>query len=158
MKWMETISAKDRLGWSAVAIAALVMLLSSGLMLYPQPTVEHVMIALRVSSLTTALPFLLVFVAGPFGISGGPASQRRATIAKGKRPQPNDNFNLVGGNGRFYTQGKFKDICQDLGEFACRQETSRSLVAIAQSGHVILLVNDGKGNDTLYPHQFAPLL
>jgi hypothetical protein len=53
------------LGWSEVAIATVLMLLVSGLILYPKATNGSVLTALRVSSLTTALPFLLVFVAKP---------------------------------------------------------------------------------------------
>ncbi|MHC5829263.1 MAG: hypothetical protein ACYT04_78455, partial [Nostoc sp.] len=55
----------------------------------------------------------------------------------------------VGGNGRFYRQGKFKDICQDLGEFACKNATNRSLAAITNQGYVILLVNDLKANSDI---------
>jgi hypothetical protein len=98
-----------------------------------------------------------------FGISGGVPSQRQATIQIGKRTEPNLNFNVVGGNGRFYRNGKFKDICQDLGTYACKQETQRSLVAITAKGYVILLVNNQKAqqaNDpqVLYPNQFDKVL
>jgi hypothetical protein len=55
----------------------------------------------------------------------------------------------VGGNGRFYRQGKFKDICQDLGQFACRNATNRSLAAITNQDYVILLVNDLKANSDI---------
>ncbi|MBD2360919.1 phosphodiester glycosidase family protein [Anabaena sp. UHCC 0399] len=81
-----------------------------------------------------------------FGISGGKPQQRQATIQIGRRANNILNYNLVGGNGRFYLQGKFKDICQDLGEFACRQATNRSMAAITNKGYVILLVNDLKAN------------
>lgn len=63
------------------------------------------------------------------------------------------NYNLVGGNGRFYRQGKFKDICQDLGEFACQQVTNRSMAAITNKGYVILLVNDLKANSIIETSQ-----
>jgi hypothetical protein len=52
-------------GWTGVAIAAVFMVLVSGLILYPKPTNESILAALRFSSVTTALPFLLVFTAKP---------------------------------------------------------------------------------------------
>ena len=84
-----------------------------------------------------------------FGISGGTPNQRQATIQTGRRKSDILNYNLVGGNGRFYRQGKFKDICQDLGEFACKNATNRSLAAITNQGYVILLVNDLKANSNI---------
>ncbi|MBC1220650.1 phosphodiester glycosidase family protein, partial [Nostoc sp. UCD120] len=84
-----------------------------------------------------------------FGISGGTPNQRQATIQAGRRKNDILNYNLVGGNGRFYRQGKFKDICQDLGEFACKNATNRSLAAITTQGYVILLVNDLKANSEI---------
>ncbi|MBW4428883.1 MAG: phosphodiester glycosidase family protein [Nostoc desertorum CM1-VF14] len=84
-----------------------------------------------------------------FGISGGTPKQRQATIQAGRRKSNILNYNLVGGNGRFYRQGKFKDICNDLGQFACRNATNRSLAAITNQGYVILLVNDLKANSDI---------
>jgi Phosphodiester glycosidase len=84
-----------------------------------------------------------------FGISGGQSSQRQATIEAGKRKENILNYNLVGGNGRFYKNGIFKDICDDLGEFACKQATNRSMVAVTSSGYVILLVNDAKADSEI---------
>ncbi|MBD2662866.1 hypothetical protein B6N60_00378 [Richelia sinica FACHB-800] len=84
-----------------------------------------------------------------FGISGGSPRQRIATIDKGRRGNDNLNYNLVGGNGRFYTDGQFKDICKALGEFACKGATNRSMAAITSRGFVILLVNDMKANSSL---------
>jgi hypothetical protein len=84
-----------------------------------------------------------------FGISGGTPNQRQATILAGRRKSDILNYNLVGGNGRFYRQGKFKDICQDLGEFACKNATNRSLAAITNQGYVILIVNDLKANSEI---------
>lgn len=84
-----------------------------------------------------------------FGISGGTPNQRQATIQAGRRKSDILNYNLVGGNGRFYRQGKFKDICQDLGEFACKNAKNRSLAAITNQGYVILLVNDLKANSDI---------
>ncbi|MFM7407390.1 MAG: phosphodiester glycosidase family protein [Cuspidothrix sp.] len=84
-----------------------------------------------------------------FGISGGNPQQRQATMGTGRRGANILNYNLVGGNGRFYKQGKFKDICQALGEFACKGATNRSMVAITSKGYVILLVNDIKANSTI---------
>jgi hypothetical protein len=102
-----------------------------------------------------------------FGISGGNPRQRRATIDTGRRSENILNYNLVGGNGRFYRQGKFKDICQALGELACKGATNRSMVAITNQGYVILLVNDAKANSSiefssvnreLLPSQFDDVL
>ncbi|MBN3911248.1 MAG: phosphodiester glycosidase family protein [Nostoc sp. NMS1] len=102
-----------------------------------------------------------------FGISGGTPNQRQATIQAGRRENDILNYNLVGGNGRFYRQGKFKDICQDLGEFACKNATNRSLAAITNQGYVILLVNDLKAhseielsqlNQELLPNMFDNVL
>ncbi len=84
-----------------------------------------------------------------FAISGGRPQQRRATIQLGRRKNPILNYNAVGGNGRFYRRGKFKNICQNLGEFACKQSTNRSLVAITTKGYVIFLVNDIKANSDI---------
>ncbi|RCJ16800.1 hypothetical protein A6S26_32705 [Nostoc sp. ATCC 43529] len=84
-----------------------------------------------------------------FGISGGSPAQRQATIQAGRRNSNVLNYNLVGGNGRFYRQGRFKDICQDLGEFACKNATNRSMAAITNQGYVILLVNDAKANSEI---------
>jgi hypothetical protein len=89
-----------------------------------------------------------------FGISGGKPQERRATIQVGRRKNEILNYNLVGGNGRFYRDGKFKDICQDLGEFACKSATNRSMAAITDQGYVILLVNDIKANSDI---DFSPL-
>jgi hypothetical protein len=102
-----------------------------------------------------------------FGISGGHPSQRIATIDTGKRGSNLLNYNLVGGNGRFYRQGVFKDICKALGDFACKGATNRSMVAITSKGYVILLVNDVKAsssiqvsanNKELLPSQFDDVL
>ncbi len=94
-----------------------------------------------------------------FAISGGPPETRQATIAVGRRDDPALQFNAVGGNGRFYRQGEFRDICQDLGEMACWRETNRSMAAIAASGQVILLVNSSTTPEqVLYPHQFDEVL
>ncbi|WP_392530715.1 phosphodiester glycosidase family protein [Nostoc sp. C117] len=84
-----------------------------------------------------------------FGISGGTPTQRQATIQAGRRTDNILNYNLVGGNGRFYRQGKFKNICQDLGEFACKGAINRSMAAITNQGYVILLVNDLKANSEI---------
>jgi hypothetical protein len=84
-----------------------------------------------------------------FGISGGEPAQRKATIQAGRRKNDILNYNLVGGNGRFYRDGVFKDICQDLGEFACKGATNRSMVVVTDKGYVILLVNDVKANSDI---------
>jgi hypothetical protein len=93
-----------------------------------------------------------------FGVSGGKYQARKATIGLGKRKEQILNYNLVGGNGRFYKNGKFKDICQALGEYACQQETSRSMVAITSKGYVILLVNNSNQGEALYPDKFDDVL
>ena len=84
-----------------------------------------------------------------FGLSGGKPSQRRATIKVGRRNSETLNYNVVGGNGRFYINGKFKDICQALGELACQGAINRSMAAITDKGYVILLVNDAKANSLI---------
>ncbi|MFM5898622.1 MAG: phosphodiester glycosidase family protein [Dolichospermum sp.] len=84
-----------------------------------------------------------------FGISSGNPQQRQATIGTGRRETNILNYNIVGGNGRFYNQGKFQDICQALGKFACQGATNRSLVAITSKGFVIFLVNDIKANSII---------
>lgn len=102
-----------------------------------------------------------------FGISGGNPQQRQATIQTGRRNNNILNYNIVGGNGRFYRQGKFQDICALLGEFACQGATNRSLAAITNKGYVILLVNDAKArspiefsqqNRELLPNMFDDVL
>ncbi|WP_353932928.1 phosphodiester glycosidase family protein [Okeanomitos corallinicola TIOX110] len=102
-----------------------------------------------------------------FAISGGSPSQRVATIGIGKRGSNLLNYNVVGGNGRFYSQGQFKDICKALGEFACKGAINRSMVAITSKGYVIFLVNDMKANSSiaisannkeLLPSQFDDVL
>jgi hypothetical protein len=92
-----------------------------------------------------------------FGISGGKPEQRRATIQIGKRKEANLNYNIIGGNGRFYRDGKFKNICPDLGDYVCSQ-TSRSLAAITTKGYVIFLVNNAPLEKALYPSMFADVL
>ncbi len=93
-----------------------------------------------------------------FGISGGKPQERIATIQIGKRTEQILNYNLVGGNGRFYKNGKFKNICNELGEYACASEVSRSMVAITAKGYVILLVNNSYLEQALYPDMFDDVL
>ena len=93
-----------------------------------------------------------------FGISAGKPENRKATIQVGKRTENSLNYNVVGGNGRFYQQGQFKDICDDLGEFACKEETARAIAAITSKGYVIWLVNNNDGDRVLYPDQFDDVL
>ncbi|HBB31467.1 MAG TPA: hypothetical protein DDZ80_30650 [Cyanobacteria bacterium UBA8803] len=93
-----------------------------------------------------------------FGISGGRPEQRQATIQIGKRKPSILNYNVAGGNGRFYKNGKFKNICNDLGEFACTQETARSMVVITNKGYVIWLVNNAQLKGEIYPEQFNEVL
>ena len=93
-----------------------------------------------------------------FGISGGKYQARKATIDVGIRKDKGLNYNMVGGNGRFYKNGTFKDICKALGEYACQQETSRSMVAITNKGYVILLVNNSRQGQSLYPDKFDDVL
>lgn len=65
---MQRIKTQTFLGWSAVVIATVLMILASGLILYPQITDENILTALRFSSLTTAFPFLLLFVTKPLTV------------------------------------------------------------------------------------------
>ena len=84
-----------------------------------------------------------------FGVSGGEPSQRQATIGVGRRNSDILNYNIVGGNGRFYRNGEFKDICEALGEFACKKAINRSMAATTNKGYVILLVNDNRANSDI---------
>ena len=93
-----------------------------------------------------------------FGISGGKPEERRATIQIGKRQEALLNYNVVGGNGRFYQNGKFKDICKDLGDYLCGQEINRSLAAITSKGYVIFLANNASLKQALYPSMFDNVL
>lgn len=70
------------LGWSGVLISTTFMILASGLILYPRLTTENILTALRLSSLTTAIPFLLVFLLQPLtvvadGLGGWVRDNRR---------------------------------------------------------------------------------
>lgn len=84
-----------------------------------------------------------------FGVSGGEPSQRQATIRVGRRNRDILNYNIVGGNGRFYRNGEFKDICEALGEFACKRAINRSMAATTTKGYAILLVNDNRANSDI---------
>jgi hypothetical protein len=92
-----------------------------------------------------------------FGISGGKPEERIATIQVGRRKEEILNYNVVGGNGRFYQNGKFKDICTDLGD-ACGQNPSRSIVAITAKGYVVFLVNSAGLKKALYPSMLNRVL
>ena len=63
------------LGWAGVSLAALLMMLASGLILYPKTTHENILTALRLSSVTTAIPFLLVFIAKPLTVMASDLGQ-----------------------------------------------------------------------------------
>ncbi|MEI6729180.1 MAG: hypothetical protein WCK98_06075 [bacterium] len=93
-----------------------------------------------------------------FAISGGDKTKRSATIQIGPRAKENDNYNAVGGNGRFYTAGVFKDICADIGQKACSESTNRSMAIITSTGIVIFLVHQSTDKEKLLPSQFQPLL
>jgi hypothetical protein len=93
-----------------------------------------------------------------FAISGGKPKQRKATIWVGERFNFDLNYNTVGGNGRFYKRGRFRDICNDLGDYGCRQKLSRSMAAITSKGYVILLVNNANLKQALYPSMFDDVL
>jgi hypothetical protein len=62
---MQSVKQPELLGWSVVIITTILMILVSGLILYPKITDENILTALRFSSLTTAVPFLLFFIAQP---------------------------------------------------------------------------------------------
>ncbi|MDJ1182927.1 hypothetical protein [Roseofilum casamattae] len=62
---MHGMKPQGFLRWSGVAIATVLMLLTSSLVLYPTLTDDNILIALRLTSVTTAFPFLLLFVAQP---------------------------------------------------------------------------------------------
>jgi hypothetical protein len=93
-----------------------------------------------------------------FAISGGEFENRKASIQIGKKPDLNDNFNTVGGNGRFYSNGVFEDICTKLGTYACEESTNRSMAAITNTGKVIFLVHQSDGTGKLVPDKFDDLL
>jgi hypothetical protein len=84
-----------------------------------------------------------------FGVSGGEPLSRQATIKVGRRNRDILNYNIVGGNGRFYRNGEFQDICEALGEFACKRAINRSMAAVTDKGYVILLVNDNRANSDI---------
>ena len=88
-----------------------------------------------------------------FAISGGQPKNRIASIARGSRLNENLQFTTAGGNGRFYTNGIFTDICKVLGEFACNQSTERSMAAITSNGWVIFLVHNSSqlANEAIKP-------
>ena len=66
---MQSIKQQTVLGWSAVFIATAFMILTSSLILYPKITDENILTALRLSSLTTAIPFLLFFITKPLAVA-----------------------------------------------------------------------------------------
>ena len=63
---MQSTKPQTFLGWSAVVISTILIILSSSLIVYPQITDENILTALRFTSLTTAIPFLIFFIAKPF--------------------------------------------------------------------------------------------
>jgi uncharacterized protein YigE (DUF2233 family) len=81
-----------------------------------------------------------------------------ANIQIGERKDPSFQYNTVGGNGRFLENGVFVDICDKLGQIACFQETSRSMVAITDQGWVIMLVHRPTSNQQLLPVNFENFL
>jgi len=94
-----------------------------------------------------------------FAISGGQPKNRIASIARGNRLNENLQFTTAGGNGRFYTNGVFTDICQALGQFACNQSTERSMAAITSNGWVVFLVhNSAKSSSLFTPNLFDDVL
>jgi hypothetical protein len=89
-----------------------------------------------------------------FGISKGGAP----SIQIGSRQSHEDNYNVTGGNGRFYTNGIFKDICQDLGTYACKESTERSMAVITSKQLVIFLLHKSTSSEILLPADFELLL
>lgn len=82
--------------------------------------------------------------------SFGVGSNGTATIDIGYRGSDVLNYNVAGGNGRFYTEGVFNDdACTNLGTRACLFFKSRSIVAITEDNYVILLTNDQLGPNAL---------
>lgn len=84
----------------------------------------------------------------------------KATIQIGPRKDISSNYNAVGGNGCFWKDGEFVDICEALGEYACKESTERSMGAITSLGWVIFLVHDEQLGeaDKLLPKDFEELL
>lgn len=97
-------------------------------------------------------------VRSSFAISGGDFEHRKASVGTGLRSDPNDHFNAVGGNGRFYTDGVFEDICEKLGSYACNESTNRSMAAVTEKGWVIFLVHQSLNENKLYPNKFNVIL
>jgi hypothetical protein len=92
-----------------------------------------------------------------FSISKLVNGLRQASINKGLGDPETKNFNTVGGNGRFYENGVFKNICDDLGQFACLSATNRSMAAVTDKGYVIMAVHQTR-NLPLYPSDFKDFL
>lgn len=65
---MQSRKKQALLGYTAVVIATVFIILTSSLIIYPQITDENLLTALRFTSLTTAVPFLLFFVAKPLAV------------------------------------------------------------------------------------------
>ena len=67
---MSMLSIKQQawLGWGTVLVAAALISLTSAIIIYPEVNKQNILTALRFSSLTTALPFLILFVAQPLSI------------------------------------------------------------------------------------------
>ncbi|MGB3532695.1 MAG: hypothetical protein WBA13_04165 [Microcoleaceae cyanobacterium] len=65
---MQRTQQQEVLGWSAVGIATAFIILVSGLIMYPELTDDNILTALRFSSLTTAIPFILFFIAKPLTV------------------------------------------------------------------------------------------
>ena len=70
-----TLTEALPLRWIEVGFSILLIALSSNFSLYPQPTSENVLIALRITSLTTALPLLWVFTTRPVTLISRPWAQ-----------------------------------------------------------------------------------
>lgn len=83
---------------------------------------------------------------------------RQSSITIGSRSISDQNYNVVGGNGRFYTNGDFTDICQNLGQYACSQSTNRSMTVITDKQLVIFLVHKSTNQEILLPADFKTLL
>lgn len=98
------------LRWSWIAIASLFCLLTSALILSNGLELSSIFLALRVSSLTTALPFLLLFAAQPLQRFGNTFSLGQWTQHHGRELwiiAAVSHFIHLGQIGLYYTLGKY---------------------------------------------------
>jgi hypothetical protein len=92
-----------------------------------------------------------------FAVSRLNEQGRIARIGRGLNDALTTNYNTIGGNGRFYENGEFINICEALGSFACGVATNRSMAAVTSRGFVIFAVHQTR-DVPLLPDQFDDFL